>query len=163
MLSYLSLLYSIILFVSFSVINAGNAGAAENVFNIPVTPSGSDLIDIKRFSEISDSRELCTFFFTGGNPLALVRSGEADKSANSFSRIAAYGNHTIDRIKPISAASLSDLVGNPGLIRFDRVETKADNIRLNPVPEPASMLLVGSGLIFLAGIARKKFLKKKGY
>ena len=30
-----------------------------------------------------------------------------------------------------------------------------------PVPEPASMLLVGSGLIVLAGIGRRKILKKK--
>lgn len=166
MQSNLSSFYSIILFILFPIITAGNAGAAENVFNIPVTSSGSNLIDIEGFSEISDSSELCAHFFTGGSPLALVRPGEADNSANSSSRIAAYGNHTIDRIKPITAAALSDLAGNPGLIKFDRVETNfggavADNIRLNPVPEPASMLLVGSGLIFLAGVARKKFVKKK--
>jgi len=39
-------------------------------------------------------------------------------------------------------------------------EFYADNASVDPVPEPTTMLLLGSGLIGLAGYGRKKLLKK---
>ena len=55
-----------------------------------------------------------------------------------------------------------------GLSQVDRVEINlggpaaVDNFQLNSIPEPASMFLLGTGLIVIAGVGRKKFFKKKG-
>ena len=48
-----------------------------------------------------------------------------------------------------------------GNIYLEDHEFSVARIKINPVPEPATMLLLGTGLIAIAGFGRKKILKKK--
>jgi len=54
------------------------------------------------------------------------------------------------------------IVSGGANLTFDNVRfsNDANNSNNSPVPEPATMLLLGSGLACLAGFGRKKFLKK---
>jgi PEP-CTERM motif len=59
---------------------------------------------------------------------------------------------------PASTSSFTSTTVTPATPSGNDVTT--DNSGLNPVPEPATLILLGAGLVGLAGVGRKKFFKK---
>jgi hypothetical protein len=132
------------------------AGSIFFDFHVPITSFGFDLIDVEGPDEYGKDSGFFMAFYSGDSTMTIQGFG------NFIARDGAdYGNNTINRIAPFTAAEL-------GLSQFDEVEINfggsaaIDNIRSTPVPEPATMLLLGSGLIAIAGVGRKKILKREG-
>ena len=129
------------------------AGKLTLEFATPLTAIGFDLIDIEDNSEKTEGN--FATFYMGGAELATVGFAEFE-SGGGFDQGATFGDNFANRISPITIADLG--IATP----FDKVEFRLegsgaiDNINTTAVPEPATMILVGVGLVGLAGCQRRR-------
>lgn len=122
------------------------AGSLSFLFDAPVSEVGFDLVDIEGNSLESGSISL------------LLTDGEGSEKwveipFSTFLDESDLGNNTANRIEPFQAAQWAgddaDLTGIATLKINLGGSGAVDNVRFEPVPEPASALLLGLGLIAL--------------
>lgn len=128
------------------------AGTIFFMFDDAISSFGFDLIDI----EVAEaSLGWFAAFFENGTLVGTVPFTDLDSPAPNSTGPVVFGNNTANRIDPILAFDF-------GVDSFDEVQIRLggsggiDNIIFEPVPEPATLALMGMGLIGVARTARRR-------
>ncbi len=100
------------------------------------------------------------FLDAHGNPLGGGYFSQTDHSSNP------NGEYSIDVASILGSNTLVKDVYLAGIGKWDECNLHQDHefavagLSTNPVPEPTTMLLLGAGIFGLAGVGRKKILRK---
>ena len=129
------------------------AGSITLDFTTAITSFGLDLVDIENGGS-TESKFGYLQFFDGANSTSKIFFDSFETQGGSAGN-AIFGNDFINRINPLSAASF-------GFSSFDKVVVKLqgsggiDNIQFSTVPVPGALILLGSSLLSLGWLARRR-------
>ncbi len=129
---------------------------AESFFDVFFSLSTASTYTLTGFLDATSDGGIMAsrVFLDGSTPLFETVDGHIDM--NSGGTLAA-GNHEFRVYASILSDSLVDgYMGGFGSYNFD---FQLADTTTNPVPEPGTMLLLGSGLVGLVGYGRKRFKK----
>lgn len=133
------------------------AGSIYLNFDAPVSSFGFDIVDVETPDEFSNEGYSLQFYLEG-TELASVGFGSfVDPNSPLYDPTISFGDNHANHIDQIIAAEL-------GITAFDRIainfggSAAIDNLTFS-TPLPSAIILLGTGLIGLAGIQRKKFKK----
>jgi len=127
------------------------AGYHTFTFDVPITSIGFVLVDIEGPEEIIDGANPTSGFFQAfdnGTPIGTVSFADFDGSV-------VFGDNSVNRIDPILASDFGVASFNKVVFNFGG-SGGIGELTFSPVPEPGTLLLIGSGLVGLGVGARRR-------
>jgi len=137
------------------------AGSSELLALVSLNQGNTGTVEYKEGADPSNLPAGNTVGFTADFSTEPTTEGENQKGIDVGEKLGILFNGDFDDV--IAAIAGEELVIGLHVKGIDTDLGDSDSFinDSNPIPEPATMLLVGSGLIGLVGLGRKKFLKNK--